>query len=455
MRDTSHGRLGFKRLLAFSLPETALAMMLAPLGSFLPAFYAKHTAISLAAVGAVLTLTRLIDAATDQIIGYLSDITNSRFGRRRPWIAAGTVVSAISAYFLFTPPATAGFVYFFTATFFVYLGWTMVATPYYAWGSELTRDYNERTRVFSYIALAGPVGFLIVLGVPLLPIFETSDMTPEAVAMMGVIIVVALPLLNSIALISTPQGASAPSAAPSLMDLLRAIKRNKPFWRFIAAISISGTGLGLMSATIVLYMDSYLGIGDKIPQIFIPNMIAMLLAVYAWTQITIRIGKHQALAWSFAFNALTVPFVLLVEPGESAFPHFLLWMIAIGIAGSASVVVPRSLLGDIVDYDELKSGANRAGNYYAAFTLAQKSYAAVGSGAAFLLLAAFDFDSKAASQLPSAIVGLKIALVAIPIITSLASMLLMRGFPINSRRHRTIRKRLEQRVARTIHPESP
>ena len=453
MKNNNKHRLKPKQLLAFSLPETALAMMLAPLGSFLPAFYAKHTAISLAGVGAVLTLTRLIDAATDQIVGYLSDITNSRYGRRRPWIVAGTFVSAVSAYFLFTPPPESGFTYFFVSTFFVYLGWTMIATPYYAWGSELTRDYNERTRIFSYMALAGPVGFLIILGVPLLPIFETSEITPDAVALMGILIVIALPLLNSITLAATPTGISTSSATPSLMDLLRAIKRNKPFWRFIAAISISGTGLGLMSATIVLYMDSYLGIGDKIPQIFIPNMIAMLLAIFVWTKITLRFGKHQALAASFALNALTVPLVLLVEPGDSAFLQFLIWMVVIGFAGSASVVVPRSLLGDIVDYDELKSGANRAGNYYAAFTLTQKSYGAIGSGAAFLLLASFDFDSKAASQVPSAILGLKIALVGIPIITSLASMMLMRGFPINSARHRVIRKRLDRRASTSQSPE--
>lgn len=436
------------RLLAYALPVIPLSMMMGPIGGIIPAFYAKHTAISLAAIGSALFLVRVSDAVTDQIVGYLSDITRSRFGRRKPWLACGVLLSMVSAWFLYTPPSTAGFAYFFGAIFFLYLGWTLIAVPHLAWGSELSRDYRERTRISSFHAFLGPLGFAVVMAIPLLPVFDSSNITPGSLAMMGLVIVVALPVFVIPCLAFAPRAEADGIGNPSIKDLFNAVRRNRPFWLFVAVLMLGGAALGMLGTCLVLYMDSYLRLGDRISYVMIANMLTLLASVPLWVQLVYRLGKHRALALSGLLNIIVFPLVLFVSPGAASFPAFLLWMIVVGAAGGASTVVPMSILGDIIDYDALKSGANRAGNYFALMGFVQKAAAAVGSSAAFFLLSIFAFDAKAGSQTGTAILGLKITMIGLPMLMTVAASLLVLGFPLDIRRHAVIRRRLDGRARR-------
>src|SRR3954470_4590096 len=109
MRASSASRLTAMQLLAYALPVLPLSMMLGPVSSVMPVFYAKHTAISLSAVGTALMLTRIVDAFADQLTGYLSDITRSRYGARKPWLVGGTVVCVAASFAFFNPGPAAGF----------------------------------------------------------------------------------------------------------------------------------------------------------------------------------------------------------------------------------------------------------------------------------------------------------------------------------------------------------
>lgn len=436
------------RLLAYALPVIPLSMMMGPISAIIPAFYAKHTAISMAAIGSALFLVRVADAVTDQIVGYLSDITRSRFGRRKPWLAWGVVLSMVSAWFLYTPPPTAGFAYFFTAILFLYLGWTLIAVPHMAWGSELSRDYRERTRISSFHAFLGPLGFAVVMAIPLLPMFDSSNITPGSLALMGLVIIVGLPLFVVPCLAFAPKTEVVEEGNPSIRDLLDAVRRNRPFWLFVAVLVLGGTALGMLGTCIVLYMDFYLQLGDKISYVMIANMVILLASVPLWVRLVYRLGKHRALALSGVLNIIVFPLVLFVSPGEDSFPAFLAWMTVVGAAGGASTVVPMSILGDIIDYDALKSGANRAGNYFAFMGFIQKAAAAVGSSAAFFMLSVFAFDAKTANQTGTAILGLQLTMIGLPMLMTAASVVLILGFPIDVRRHAIIRRRLDGRARR-------
>lgn len=433
------------RLLAYALPIIPLSMMMGPVGAIIPAFYAKYTAISLASIGTALFLIRLIDAVTDQLIGYLSDVTRSKYGRRKPWLAGGILISMISAYFLYSPPADAGFVYFFSTIFFLYLGWTLIAVPHLAWGSELSRDYKQRTRISSFIAFLGPIGFAVIMAVPLLPIFDNSEMTPDSIFLMGLIVVAALPLFIIPCLMLAPKTEVLDAGNPSMKELFNAVRQNRPFWLFVAVLLFIGAALGMLGTCIVLYMDSYLKLGDKIPHVMIANMIALLVSIPVWVKVVYRFGKHQALALSCLLNIVVFPLILLVPPGQDSFLPFLGWMLMIGLSGGATTVVPMAILGDIIDYDTLKSGANRAGNYFALMGFVQKAAAAIGGGTAFFMLSYFAFDAKAADQTPTAIFGLQITMVGFPMIITALAIFLVLKFPLDARRHDIIRRRLDQR----------
>ena len=142
---------------------------------YLPAVYAGKDGygLSLAAVGFVLMLTRFSDVVTDPLIGFISDRTRTRWGRRKPFIFIGTPVYALGIWLLFINPIefrevtwlglefNIGYPYLFFSLALVYLGATIKDLPYRAWGAELSSNYNERTIITSWREAFGVTGALI------------------------------------------------------------------------------------------------------------------------------------------------------------------------------------------------------------------------------------------------------------------------------------------------------
>ena len=155
-------------LLAYGLPGLPLAVLTLPLYVYLPAFYAEDVGIGFALVGTILLIARLWDVVTDPLVGLLSDRWNGSWGRRRPWMIAATPIAIVSAWFLFHPPAGAGWPYLLAWTMALYLAGTMVKLPYEAWGAEISPDYDGRSRIAGYREACVVVGTLLAAGAPVI-----------------------------------------------------------------------------------------------------------------------------------------------------------------------------------------------------------------------------------------------------------------------------------------------
>ena len=119
---------------------------------YLPKFYTDVVGINVVLLGYILFSVRFFDAVTDPVIGYISDRTQTRFGRRRPFIAVGTVFIALAMMMLFNPPqasASAETLWFGVFIYALFLFWTVVTVPYESLGPEITFDYHERTSLFA------------------------------------------------------------------------------------------------------------------------------------------------------------------------------------------------------------------------------------------------------------------------------------------------------------------
>lgn len=136
-----------RQIAAYSVAAFATMSLSQPVLSFVPQLYAKEFGLSLAGLGAVLFFGRIFDAVTDQVIGYLSDRTRSRWGARKPWVVAGATVTVIAAFFLLKPPPGIGLLYFFVWRLVYDIAADMQNLSYTAWGAELSDDYNTRSRV--------------------------------------------------------------------------------------------------------------------------------------------------------------------------------------------------------------------------------------------------------------------------------------------------------------------
>ena len=174
-------KLKRKTLFFYGLVDLPISMSLFPVAVFIPKFYASDMAVPLSVVGAILFFVRWTDVVTDPLMGYISDHTRSRFGRRKLWIALSTPIMMLAVYNLFLPDTTGslGQIYqiFVGAdkvnwlhlgvwSFVLSVAITMMLIPYYAWGAELSTDYNERSMVTDSRAVFNALGSLSAQLVP-------------------------------------------------------------------------------------------------------------------------------------------------------------------------------------------------------------------------------------------------------------------------------------------------
>ena len=444
---TGAGRLSLRTLLVFSLPALPIAMMHIPVGAIIPGFYAKHTAVTLTAIGVIFLVSRIFDAVIDPAIGYLSDRTTSRLGKRKPWVAAGAVIAVIAIYILFTPPATAGPIYLLLASMALYLGWTVLEIPYRAWSGELTRSYAERSRISVWIAVMGALGTIVFMGVSLLPMFKDAEIGPDTLKVMAIVVMVLLPALVALTLAWIPEGRIVATTRSSALSAIGSLARNGPMQTFAAAFIFGGLASGVFNAVFFIYVDSHLGIGGKFTTLYVCNAAASVVAMPVWNWVIARIGQHRSLALSWASMAVLQVLMLAIRPGAGAFAPMLALSFAYGVGEAATRAAPYALVGDVVDYEILRSGVNRAGSYFAFITLVAKLNVAIGGGVAFLLLGLVGYRvGHPNGAAPTA--GFLVIFIGLPIILYLLGALVIWRFPLDERRQDIIRRWIERNAAR-------
>lgn len=430
----------------FSLAAIPTAMLLSPVGVILPAFYAKHTAASFAALGVAMLIGRLFDAVSDFVVGHLSDITPGPFGRRRPWLIAGAIVAVISVYFLFRPPAAATATYYLTWLIGLYLGYTMLHVPHSAWASELSNDYETRSRISTFIGFAGTLGFVLFLGIPQLPFFGTSDIVPSTLEVMSWVIICAMPLVFVTTLFSRERRIIERST-PNLLSLGRSLWSNKPFWNYFAAFLTAGIGNGIYLVLIYMFLDQYLRIGHLMLASTLAYVVTQLLGLPLWLAISRRIGKHRSWALGQALYALFHALVVFLPPGAGSYWPFMALTALSGLSTSVLMFAPMAVLGDVVDYDMYKTRENRSGAYFALQAMIMKMNFAIGGAIGFALLALIGFSAQGGNS-PETMNRFLIIFVVIPQVLSIASSAIIYCFPITRRKQAALAGRLRVLKAR-------
>lgn len=425
-----------------------MSMVVVPVFAILPALYAENTAVTLTQIGVILITVRLFDAITDPLIGYLSDKTTSRFGKRKPWILAGMLLSTASIYFLYVPPDTADASYYLIWSVLAYLGWTMVTIPHNAWTVDLSDDYNDRTRLFAYNHVLSIVGAMLFYAVPFLPIFATTDITLEVMRVAAWLIIPILMITGAINIFFCPKGAHIASGASTLFTDLKAVIRNRPFWSYALALLLIGTGAAAAAGLSFIFIDNYLKIGEKFASINLLLLPLGIVTIPLWLRLIEKIGKHKAWAAGGFLYAGVSPLVIFLEPGQSAFVPYLVIAALQACAFAVSGLAGPAMLTDVIDYDTWKTGAKRAASYFAIHSIIQKAVVSVGSGLGLLLAGLAGF-SPGGDNSQQAVWTLLFIVGVLPSLFYIAAFYLIWRFPINQKRQEILQKRIQQREFRT------
>ena len=435
-------------LFYYSLADLPIAMSLFPVAVFIPRFYASDVGVSLAMVGTIMFTVRVFDVLTDPLMGYISDHTRSRFGRRKIWIALATPVLMLSIYMLFMPPEDAGAMHMLVWSMGLSIGITMMLIPYYAWGAELSTDYHERSRITGGRAMAGVLGSLTAQLVPAtaLLLFDKGG-SSVVLQLVGTTMLVLMPICVLLTLARTPEPDTYRPATVPVLQGLKIMWQNGPFKRLVMAFMIGSLGLNITTPLYLFFIADVLGAEDKAIYMLTFFYLASFAAVPFWVSLAGRISKHRAYLVAFFVLAFAHPFYLLLGPGD------FWWMLPITLttgfaAGGFAATLPNSMKADVIDLDNLESGENRAAFFFSAWSFAQKATSSLGAAIAMFGLALFGFDAApGASNGPDELFGVRFLFSTFPSLFFLTGALIVWNYPITEARHAEIRAALDAREA--------
>jgi glycoside/pentoside/hexuronide:cation symporter, GPH family len=429
-------------LLIFGLVNLPLSMLMSPTAAVLPNFYLEYSSVTLAGLATATLIARLFDGLTDPLIGWLSD----RHGRRKPWMVAGALLVAASVWFLYNPAPQSGAGHLLACYLLVTLGWTLVEIPHTAMAAELSRGYDERSRIALWRQLLGFAGGLLFMASPLLLATGGGSFTPEVMRVLATVIMLGLPLAVALLCWRVPEPARRVAGLrPRITDLLRALRDTPPLQYFLVTQVLFGLATGAVSSLFIIYTSRYLGLPDKVPQVALPMTLAMALGMPLWLAVMKRVDKHRAWSTAAIGMILTLLAMLAIAPGPAALAPFMALMALFGFfLGLSSIALP-SLLADIVDYDVWKNRQDRAAIFFSFQALVTKLNQGIGAAIALAIPTFFGFSGSEAPDARAAL-GLKVAFILWPCLLLLPMLVLAWRYPLNRRAHATLARRLAQRT---------
>lgn len=451
--ETALSRITPLQLFAYGGPAFILFLLWVPVTVYLPQLYAKYTGMSFTVIGTIIVASKVADAVFDQIIGVLSDRTRSRLGRRKPFMLAGTVVMLVSLYFLFNPSHQSGPAYLAFALNGFYFGWSMILIPYSAMAPEMSRGYDERTRLAGAYGMGTSLGQLtfnlLPIGLFVVGISATSEYSVDVLGATFWLCAGLAPILIVLASAILPNDSRPGDPVPTLRGLFASLRGNKPFLIYAMAFFLFTAATGVQAAVAFTFYDSYLKIGGYLPYLVLIVVISTTVSVPAWTALSARLGKHRALAAGWIIITVALQGYWLLSPGPAAPFILAALMLLIGFSQGINPVSQNAIIADVIDYGAWRTGEASAGSYYAAQAFLMKVAQAVGAGGGFMLLGLVDFKvAPGTVNSPGAINGLFMTLILAPTALNLAALMLIRLFPLDRRRLDIIERRLASRNIR-------
>jgi len=363
-------------LAAYAVPAVSLAFLGLPLYVYLPAHYAELPGLGLATVGTVLLIARVLDLVTDPLVGLLADRTRRQISPQ--WlISLGAALLAGGAWWLFRPPPEAGSAYLFASLTLTYLGWTLLAIPYYALGAEMG-EHHGQARVAAWREAGMIAGTLLAM---ILPVVLGSA---DALATGSSALLWLLPL--AILAVWVLRGAAPPHSGGttiSLLDLWRDTSR--PARQVLAIHFLNALAGGTAATLFVIYTRDALGLQERVSGLLLLLYFVVGLAMLPlWMRLARRIG--EAKAWRAAMLLAAIGFVPAALLGEGDTIAFAAVCLVTGATLGADIALPAALQARLVVAESRRLARPRGGALFGLWGMASKLALAIAAGLALPLL---------------------------------------------------------------------
>jgi len=423
--------------------------------------------------GIISLVPRLFDAITDPIMGYISDNTKSRWGRRRQYVFIGAIIMGIAFIIMWQlfreNSLDYNFTYFLLWSFVFYLGLTIFSVPYVAMGYEMSNDFHERTNIMAIAQWIGQWAwviapwFWVIMYKP--EWYESADVAVRELAVWVGVIFAICAMLPAIFIKSksTVNENYSPLTVKSIGNSIKEIGNNfveafksVPFKKLCFATFFVYNAFNTVASFTFFIIVYYLFNGDAgaagiWPTLFgsVGALVTTFLVIPIVAKLSKALGKKNAFMVSQGISVIGyIMLWFLFVPGKPYLFLFALPFFSFGIGGLFTLMM--SMTADVIDLDELNTGKRREGVFGAIYWWMVKFGFGIAGGLSGAILSIVGFDSAVNIQTESALIGLRLFFSGLPIAGTLVAMYIMRNYDITEERANEIRAELDKRKAAEI-----
>jgi Na+/melibiose symporter-like transporter len=425
-----------------------IAILGYPLGVWIPRLYSTEMGVSLGLIGAVIFAAAIFDAVSDPLAGYFSDRWETRWGRRKPWLAIGVPLYAFSVWMLLNPDT--GVTVYYLALFFIMLraSTTIFGLPYAAWGAELSAEYQARTMIQSVrekYVLAGLIGASAIVLVSE-EIFHRTEAS-FVLSNFSFVIVTLLPVTAFLVIWRVPEVPTYNAPRVPFMSSLKLMYKNKLFFRLLVIELLIAGGENFRNTLSLFFVQDYIG-ADRVGRLYVLYFGVGLAAIPVWDWIAKHWGKHQSLAVAMVFVSIISIACFMLDYGQVT--EFYVLFALKGFCFGAFAYLPRAMLADVVDVDTIRSGAARPASYFSILGFMTKCAASFG-GLSLPLLAMVGYTVEPGAQHgPTELLWLGILYAWVPTSVFVVALYLCVTWPLTEQVHEKVRRIVARRYARQV-----
>ncbi len=416
--------------------------------------------------GVVSLAPRIFDSLTDPIMGFISDNTKSKWGRRRQYVFLGAITMGISFVIMWQlfrdSSIDYNFAYFLFWSIVFYLGLTIFSVPYVAMGYEMSDDFHERTSIMAVAQWIGQWAWVIAPWFWVIMYdtawFETADVAVRELAIwvgLGCAICAMVPALF-IKSKSTLEEDYSPMTLKNIggslvkiWDSFGEAFTSAPFRKLCFATFLIFNAFNTVAAFTFFIIVYYLFNGDAgaagiWPTLFgsVGALCTTFLVIPIVAKMSKAMGKKKAFLVSQSISVLGyVMLWFLFIPGKPYLFLIALPFFSFGIGGLFTIMM--SMTADVIDLDELNSGKRREGIFGAIYWWMVKFGFAIAGGLSGAIFSIIGFDTALEVQPESAITGLRLFFSGLPILGTLTAMYIMRNYEISEERANEIKEQLK------------
>jgi len=457
-RHSINHRVPPAMVFAYGAPGIGAGYMYLMLSLYVMKFSTDVLLIAPAVMGVIFSVSRIWDAISDPLVGYLSDRTRSRFGRRRTWIM-GSMIPIFAAFIMvFAPPASlsggALIAWMAVAVIGFYSAMTVFFVPHLSLGAELSESYHERSRLFGVRHAFFTFGSILSL-ISFYMLISAEAQGPAVVretalwlSLLAAGVMAALIVFAASRLRERPdyQGRVNNSPFQAFADIWR-----NPHARLLIVVTfVENVGSAAIGA-LTLYIAQYVvGAALWAPAIILCYMIPSTISVPMWIPLSRRFGKIRLWIFSMLLTGVSFGAMFLLPYLDSVtvkLVYISVLAVFAGLAAGCGGTVSPSIQGDVIDYDEYVTGERKEGSYFAAWNFVYK-----GAYGVMLLLTGFVLQFSGFVPNQDQTMTVKLAMVTLygllPLVCYVIGSALLMRFKLDEAAHVEIRVELDARNGR-------